>query len=466
MDDTPHNLSLGNLTIKKGMWRSSSCGRRTYRSRSIVVRMASFDNRLWAWKLGSGQAYNNFKNLHFESNSTMSTAGTIARSKRGKSVQSKQQTLRQLVVSAKITKLRAQQNRPPRPKTVYRRTVIFRPCVVRMVFFLPLAILVLERYLDTVFSLDDVRDVYYDQMGIDPEFKVQRINEPRDLANLTYTGMIQCPVGQRRMMVAHNPQFSGIDGRRIPAIVHQASKTRCLTRSFDRASLKWSLRKSSYYIHDEHAVKRLITSEFLEFPHLALISVDCISESILFGLWTYLVLWTYGGIFADLNSYPNQFNLTTLKDDDDGLFLLGDTPETLSTIIMAVSPRHPVMYYAVQRSLSNILLMHQNVTYDPSTLVGEFVLNQAVKDFLRASGTHHTFRKDKDIGLSEGLFRGVHDRSIRIAGRLSADDGAIVTPIFISPAVRRKEYDKIGMKNWEKPVVGTNCLQEILKPAS
>ena len=395
-------------------------------------------------------------------NSTMSSPGRIARSKRGKSVQRKQQTLRQLVVSAKITKLRAHQNRPPRPKTVYRRTVVFRPCVLRMVFLLPLAILVLERYLDIVFSLDDVREVYYDQMGIDPEFQVPRINEPCDLANLTYTGIIQCPMGQRRMMIAHNPQFYGIDGRRIPAIVHQASKTRCLTRSFDRASLKWAFRRSSYYIHDEQAVKRLVSSEFPEFPQIALISVDCVSESILFGLWKYLVLWTYGGIFADLNSYPNQFNLSTLKEDDDGLFLLGDKPGILTTVVMAVSPRHPVMYYAVQRSLSNIVRMHQNATYDPGTLVGEFVLNQAVEDFLRHSGTHHIFRKDKKVGLSEGLLWGVHDRSLRIAGSLGTDNGASVTPIFISPAGRRKEYGKIGMKDWEMPVVSPSCLQEIL----
>jgi hypothetical protein len=335
-----------------------------------------------------------------------------------------------------------------------------------MALLLPLAVLVLERYLDTVFSLDDVIEVYYDQMGIDPELQMQRIHEPRDLANLTYTGRIQCPVGQRRMMMAHNPQFYGLDDRRIPAIVHQASKTRCLTRSFDRASLRWALRKSSYYIHDSIAVKRLVFSEFPEFPQLALLSEDCVAESILFGLWRYLVLWTYGGILADLNSYPNHFNLTTLNANDDGFFLLGDPTQTLSTIIMAVSPRHPVMYYAVQRSLSNILRMQQELAYDPRTVVGNFVLTQAVKDFLRRSGTRNVFRRDEDVRLSEGLLLGIHDRSIRIAGRLSDDDGAIVTPIFISPAGRQKEFDKIGMKDWDKPVIGSSCLRELLKAAS
>lgn len=380
-----------------------------------------------------------------------------------KSAERKKQTLRQLILSAKRTKLQARKNRPPRQKALYRRTMVLRPCVIRMVFLIPLTVLFLERYLDTLISLDDVREVYYDQMGIDPELRLQRINEPRDLANLTWVGEIQCPVGQRRMMVAHNPRFYRLDGRRIPAIVHQASKTRCLTRSFHQASLQWALRKSSYYIHDAHAVKTLVFSEFPEFSRMALLSDECLPEPIMFGLWRYLILWTFGGISADLNSYPNLFNMTYIKVDDDGFFLLENGTNMLSTLVMAVSPRHPVMYYAVQRSLSNILQMHQKVTYDPRQVVGELVLNQAVKDFLSDSRTRRVFRNDEAHRVSEGLYNGIHDRSIRIAGWSSVDDVAIVSPIFINPIRIQNEFDKIGLKNWDMPIEGTNCLREVLK---
>jgi len=396
----------------------------------------------------------------------MSAMGIASVSKKGEPVHRKQETLRRLIVSAKRTKLLAQQNLPPRPKSVHVRTMVVRPCVIRMVFLLPLAIIVLERYLDTVFSLDDVREVYYFQMGIDTELQIQRIHVPRNLANLTHTGLIQCPRDQRRMMMVDNPQFNDLHERKIPSIVHQSSKTRCLTRKFDRASLQWALRKSSYYIHDEDAVKRLVFSEFPEFPQLALLSRDCVAESILFGIWKYLVLWTYGGIFADLNSYPSHFNLSTLNADDDGFFLFAGAREALTTTIMAVSPRHPVMYYAVQRSLSNILRMQPKSFYDPQTVVGDDVLNEAVKDFLYLPQTHRAFGKEEKIHVSEGLLNGINARSIRIAGRLSDDGGAIVSPIFITPEGRQRELEKIGMKNWEMPVIGSSCLQEVLAATS
>ena len=351
---------------------------------------------------------------------------------------------------------------PDQPR--YRRVKVVRPCAVRLAFLLPLAIIAIERYLGFVINLDDVRDVYYDQMGIDPwEFpptKDELVGNVDDLANLTLSPQMQCPYGQRRMLCAHNPQFYGLSYRKVPNIVHQAAHSRCLTRNFDRASIQWAFRRSSYYIHDMNAVKRLVHSNLPEFPQLRLISESCLPPPLLFGLWKYIVLWVYGGIVPDLNTFPNQFNVSTIGNEDDGFFLLEEGSGTLTTLVMAISPRHPLMYYAIQHSISNILKMRPNVMYSPRDLVGEGALNQAMTDFCRGKEKHRLFKKNVEVPLSEGVWEGKFGRSIRIGGRLRGpnDEGGIISPIFISKISATKELEKIGMKTLDDAIPGFNCV--------
>lgn len=349
----------------------------------------------------------------------------------------------------------------------YRRVKVFRPCVIRLAFLIPLAILAIERYLGFVISLDDVRDVYYDQMGIDPweipPTRTELLGTVIDLANLTYTPQIQCPMGQRRMISAHNPQFYGLNTRKVPNIVHQAAKTRCLTRNFDRASIAWAFRRHSYYIHDMDAVLRLVRSDFPEFPQLRLILDSCLPPPLLFGLWQYLVLWCYGGIFADLNSYPSQFNATTISNQDDGFFLLEEGSATLTTMVMAVSPRHPLMYYAVQHCISNIMKMKPNTMYNPREIVGEGALNQALADFRRGGEKHQLFKKKAGVSIGPGTWEGMFGRSLRIGGSLQGpNDEGIITPIFISKIGKGKEFEKIGMSNWDEAIPGSKCVGKLL----
>lgn len=324
----------------------------------------------------------------------------------------------------------------------------------------------MERYLGFVISLDDVRDTYYEQMGIDPwelpMAKTELLGKVTEITNLTYTPQIQCPQGQRRMMTVHNPHLYGFSYRKVPNIIHQTAKTRCLTRHFDRATIQWAFRKYSYYIHDMDAVTRLLHSEFPEFPQLEFMVDSCLTPALFVGLWKYLVLWSYGGILADLNTFPNHFNATTITNEDDGFFLLEEGSDTLSTLVMAVSPRHPLMYYAIQHSISNILKMRVGVMYNPRELVGEGPLRQALVDFRRGSTKHRLWNKKSEPAISEGTLEGMYGRSIRIGGRLSDADDGIVTPIFISRAGKRKEFEKLGMGGFEDDVRGSNCVGKIV----
>lgn len=147
--------------------------------------------------------------------------------------------------------------RPMKARKVYRRKKIFRKWVLLTVFLVPLGIIWLECYIGKLIGLEDIRDTYEDQL-MDPwdllrqDFNVPRIRERGGiypLPKMAYAPHIQCPPGQRRMINVHNSlshsvgsgEFSA--GRLIPMIVHQQSKTRCLTMKVDRATTKWALKR-------------------------------------------------------------------------------------------------------------------------------------------------------------------------------------------------------------------------------
>jgi hypothetical protein len=148
--------------------------------------------------------------------------------------------------------------RPKKLRKVYRRKKVLRTWVLPALFLVPLGIIWLEYYIGKIIGLEDVKDVYQEQL-VDPwdllqqDLNASRMQEwsknhplsPSFLANISYTPRIQCPPGQRRMINVHNPtsHSAGPSGRLIPKIVHQQSRTRCLTMKVDRVTTQWAFRR-------------------------------------------------------------------------------------------------------------------------------------------------------------------------------------------------------------------------------
>lgn len=398
------------------------------------------------------------------------SSASTAKKSRASTPKGRNTSTRRKPFDASIYK-RGRKPKPPKQKRIaYRRFKVFRPWVIKLVFLVPVSIIVLERYIGSVISLDDIRETYYDQMGIQeweiPLSADELLGPVAELNNLTYSRQMECPTNQQRIMTVHNPHLYGHNYRKVPNIVHQTSKTRCLTRHFSRATIQWAFRKYSYYMHDRDAVTRLVHSHFPEFPQLKiLVENDCLPSPLLIGLWKYLVLWSYGGILVDLNTFPNHFNASTISDKDDGFFLLEESADALSTLVMAVSPRHPLMYYAVQHSISNILRMKSKVMYSPRELVGEGALMQALEDFTRGKVKHRLRigKKNKKETLGEGKLEGQFGRSILIGGRIDANDHGIVSPVLITKNGKQAEYDKIGLEDLEKPIQGASCVGKMVR---
>jgi hypothetical protein len=227
--------------------------------------------------------------------------------------------------------------------------------------------------------------------------------------------------------------------------------------------VQWAFRGWSYYFHDDDAVDRLLHTDFPEFPHLKIVVDHCITSlNVKHQLWRHLVLWVYGGVYADLNLYPTNFNKTTIRPTDDGFFLTDPKTTRLSADVLAVSPRHPLMYYAVQRAISNILRAGNIGLIDPQKITGQDNLSQALMDFHKTSDDQGKIEKLPDALSNGAIMIGHQNRSIRVAGAIDGPD-EFVTPIFMSEAGKKKEFAKMGMMALSHELASTHsCFRDMM----
>ena len=196
------------------------------------------------------------------------------------------------------------------------------------------------------------------------------LEKPRVISNDRYQVI---PLGQltalSKTKQCSNPRHVHIDNiearpendrlfppRTIPRIIHQTSRSSCVTER-----IAWTIRRwrkfpdFQYYLHDDDAMMRLLQQEFPEFPQLSRLVRHCLLHgTVRADLWRYVVLWVYGGIYADIDAVPALFHPEDSIGNADAYFVV-EQYHLLSQWFMAVSPRHPIMYYAIQHSLANLV---------------------------------------------------------------------------------------------------------------
>ena len=259
------------------------------------------------------------------------------------------------------------------------------------------------------------------------------------------------------------PALLDLHTNKIPRIVHQTSKSRCVTQKIANASKKWRFHGWSYIFHDDEAVMRLLLQDFSEFPHLEIVARNCLLHGTLKAdLWRYLVLWVYGGVYADIDAVPAKFNAETIDATDDAFFVV-EQFHLLSQWFMAVSPRHPLMYYAVQQSLSNLLKAPDTGSIPASMYTGPHALHAAYIQFRKDAGGVVDSATPGNKPVWAGEFTGSHNRTVTVVG-VAANQNEYVDRDVLGN-LKNREYQKMGMRHFQqdkKYASRSSCMTSML----
>jgi hypothetical protein len=183
-------------------------------------------------------------------------------------------------------------------------------------------------------------------------------------------------------------------------------------------------------------------------------------------LWRYLILWVYGGVYADFDSAPNEFHNDTISDADDAFFVV-EQYHILSQWFMAVSPRHPLMYYAVQHSLLNLLEADDTKKIGAHLKTGPHALHRAYIDFRADAGASVDPLGTGFKPVWSGKFFGTNNRSLTVVGK-GENENQYVQRLAVDPIVRKVDYRKMGMTHFSKftephsKKSGLTCLDAML----
>lgn len=260
---------------------------------------------------------------------------------------------------------------------------------------------------------------------------------------------------------------------KIPKIVHQTSKSRCLTERMAEPVERWrqfsTSSSLSYYFHDDDAVMRLLREEFVEFPYLEPIVRKCLLYgTIKADLWRYIVLYVYGGIYSDIDTAPNDKHhlfddRTELLFDSDAFFVV-EQYHMLSQYFMAVSPKHPLMWYAIQESLSALLMESDTGRVAAPMVTGPHALHRAFRSFCKDAGIAVDQAGKGYKPVRAGTYNGTRNRTVTVIG-VGENQNEYIQRDVLRGLEKKAEYKKMGMTHFSDDKTsgtGRSCLSSIL----
>lgn len=253
--------------------------------------------------------------------------------------------------------------------------------------------------------------------------------------------------------------------RRIPKIVHQTSKSRCMTKKMEEVVAHWRGLGDgySYYFHSDEAIARLLDQDWPEFPHLNQV-LNCIpktSGTIRADLWRYVVLWEYGGIYADIDTKPNRFNASTIVATDEAFFIV-EQYHLLSQYFMASAPRHPIMFYTIQHTLEKLLnvedIGHMRAPY----VTGPHALHAGFQSFMKDAGVTLPNIVPGAKPAKAGIWVGTDNYTLTVAG-IGEKENEYVEREYVRRHKKVKEYEQMGMKHFTeyKQKLNKRCVRAI-----
>ena len=266
------------------------------------------------------------------------------------------------------------------------------------------------------------------------------------------TSFLWCPDGYTLLQDIHITDAEAMPSR-IPRIFRQTAPSRCIDTSlFNQTVSKWLNFGWIYEFADDEMMNAYLNDEkwAVNFPQLSL-ALQCIEHAhkpvSKADLWRYLVLWEFGGIYADLDALPHSlFNASTLGQHD-AIFVRCDDSgsSTASQWFFAAAPRHPVMRDALLFAMDNVL---KGVKILPIRHTGPGALYTAIS----------VFTGGKDRSLLEDTLYEKEDRSFYVLPKQMARNQAVIE--------RDRSYEKMNITDynrqpgmWKKMYQGKRCFE-------
>ena len=181
---------------------------------------------------------------------------------------------------------------------------------------------------------------------------------------------VPCPPNTRAIFNSPGTNYSA--NYKIPLVIHQTCKSRCVTDEFYELAQLWKKLGIPYYFHDDAAIDRLVLAGHEQFPLLRLIWDHCITKPVVkTDLWRLLLLYEYGGIYTDLDTKPVAFEpLRNIRPDDE-MYTVTDGIGLPSFHFMASMPQHPIPHLTLHQALQNILFVGDTGNYNPAKTTGK-----------------------------------------------------------------------------------------------
>ena len=179
-----------------------------------------------------------------------------------------------------------------------------------------------------------------------------------------------CPPNTRPIF--NSPGTNHSANYKIPLVIHQTCKSRCVTDEFYALAQQWKDLGIPYYFHDDAAIDRLVLAGHEQFPLLRLIWDHCITRPVVkTDLWRLLLLYEYGGIYTDMDTQPVTFQPMRNIRPDDEMYTVTDGIGLPSFHFMASMPQHPIPFLTLHQALENMLFIGDTGSYNPAKTTGK-----------------------------------------------------------------------------------------------
>eukprot|EP00535_Pseudo-nitzschia_heimii_P005600 CAMPEP_0197191386 /NCGR_PEP_ID=MMETSP1423-20130617/23298_1 /TAXON_ID=476441 /ORGANISM="Pseudo-nitzschia heimii, Strain UNC1101" /LENGTH=442 /DNA_ID=CAMNT_0042644005 /DNA_START=312 /DNA_END=1640 /DNA_ORIENTATION=- len=195
---------------------------------------------------------------------------------------------------------------------------------------------------------------------------IETLRVLQDLTQSPPPGSIICPsvdltpIYDKIVHSANETEKLSAIRRKIPRIIHFSFNDRCVPNELAESIRRWQevLPDHTIFFHDDQAVRRLIGVEnrnsqlwhlSKDFPELRR-SLRCVKfkGAMLIDVWRMLVVWTFGGIYTDIDNWPGpKFNVTTIRDKD-SFFSLSDSKDRPSQYLFGMTAGHPIAIFTLQ----------------------------------------------------------------------------------------------------------------------